>query len=328
MEDTRRLFAAMRDARERLAARDAELLALQLALAAIPAPTGEESERAAFIAERLVRVLPNVRTDAAGNVVAGVAGRGEHAAPVVVCAHLDSVFPRETALGAQHDGTRIIAPGIGDNARGLAALVALAEELARSEHRLERPLVFAATTGEEGAGDLRGARHLFSQLAGQVHAAIALDGAGDTRVVIEALGARRLRAYLQGPGGHSWSAFGVSNPIHVAATITVDLASLPLPREPRVTVGVNRVGGGASINSIPEGAWLEVEVRSAHAAELERWERAVEARMRHAVERANAMRSPGSGALSLTSERIGERPPGTTDPAHPLVLAALEATRL
>ncbi|MGH7713225.1 MAG: peptidase dimerization domain-containing protein, partial [Gemmatimonadaceae bacterium] len=116
------------------------------------------------------------------------------------------------------------------------------------------------------------------------------------------------------------------NPVHVAGAITVDLASLKLPAEPRVTVSVNRIGGGSSINSIPEQAWLEVEVRSVRPAELERWEMAVDARMRHAVERANAARPTGTAALSLTSERIGDRPSGSMDPAHPLVVAAREAT--
>jgi acetylornithine deacetylase/succinyl-diaminopimelate desuccinylase-like protein len=321
------IFDKLEPARRRLAQRANELLDLQIAIASVPAPTGDEGARAAFIAARLADALPNVDIDAAGNVVGRLAASRDGEPPVVLCAHLDTVFPHGTDLSVTRDGPRVSAPGIGDNARGLVALVALAEELSNGVS-LARSVVFAATTGEEGAGDLRGARHLFGALGDDIQAVIALDGPGDTRIVTEALGVRRMRARIRGPGGHSWGAFGVVNPVHVAGAITVDLAGLKLPAEPRVTVSVNRIGGGSSINAIPEEAWLEVEVRSIRAAELERWEMAVDARMRHVVERANASRPEGTGPLTLTSERIGQRPSGAMDPAHPLVAMAREATAI
>ena len=319
-------FEQLEPARERLAQRDEALLGLQMAIAGIAAPTGAEGPRAAFLAEQLRRFLPNVEIDAVGNVVGRLRGARPDAPPVVICAHLDNVFPAGTDLTLTRESSRVSAPGIADNARGLAGLVALAEELSQARVPLLHPLVFAATTGEEGNGDLRGARHLFETLGDDVQAAIALDGAGDTRIVIEALGVRRLRAALRGPGGHSWSAFGVLNPVHVAAAIIAELATLKLPHEPRLTVSVNRIGGGSAVNAIPEEAWLEVEVRSTHAGELERWEMAIDARMRHAVDRANAARPTGTAALTLTSERIGERPSGSMSLTHPLVVAAREAT--
>ncbi|MGQ0641815.1 MAG: M20/M25/M40 family metallo-hydrolase [Gemmatimonadaceae bacterium] len=322
----RTLYQRLEPARLRLAQRADELLSLQIAIAAVAAPTGDEGARAAFVAARLGDTLPNVEIDSAGNVVGRLAAVPDDGSPVVVCAHLDTVFPPGTDLTVTRDGTRVSAPGIADNARGLAALIALAEELSRGGVRLTRPVVFAATTGEEGVGDLRGARHLFATLGDDIQAVIALDGPGDTRIVTEALGVRRLRARIRGPGGHSWGAFGVVNPVHVAAAIIVELAALKLPLEPRVTVSVNRIGGGSSINAIPEEAWLEVEVRSVRAAELERWEMAVDARMRHAVERANAGRITGTLPLTLTSERIGQRPSGSMDSGHPLVMTAREAT--
>lgn len=323
---TRPTYEGLEAARERLAQRDAELLALQIAIAGVPAPTGDEQARAAFVAARLSESMPNVEIDTAGNVVARLRGSQIGAPPVVVCAHLDTVFPHGTDLSVSRDGQRISAPGIGDNARGLAALIALAEEFARGALRPAHGILFAATTGEEGIGDLRGVRHLFDTLGSDVQSVIALDGPGDTRIVTEALGVRRLRARIHGPGGHSWGAFGVLNPVHVAGSITVELAGLKLPQEPRTTVSVNRIGGGSSINAIPEEAWIELEVRSVRAAELERWEMAVEARMRHAVDRANAARTAGTPPLTITSERIGERPAGAIDPQHPLVVAAREAT--
>jgi acetylornithine deacetylase/succinyl-diaminopimelate desuccinylase-like protein len=319
------MFQRLEPMRQRLAQREDELLTLQMAIASVPAPTGDEGARAAFVATRLGEALPNVEIDAAGNVV-GRLGAARDDPPVVVCAHLDSVFPHGTDLSITRDGTRVCAPGIADNARGLAALIALADELGRDSLRLTRPVVFAATTGEEGIGDLRGARHLFAALGDDVQAVIALDGPGDTRIVNEALGVRRMRARIRGPGGHSWGSFGVANPVHVAAAMIVELAGLKLPVDPRVTVSVNRIGGGSSINAIPEEAWLEVEVRSVRAAELERWEMAVDARMRHAVERANAGRMAGTPPLTLTSERIGQRPSGSLHAEHPLVVTAREAT--
>jgi len=322
----RALFQRLEPARLRLEQRADELLNLQIAIAGVPAPTGDEGARAALVAARLAETLPNVEIDAVGNVVGRLRPADGDGVPVVVCAHLDTVFPHGTDLRVTREGLRVSAPGIADNARGLAALIALAEELTRDGLRLAHPVVFAATTGEEGIGDLRGARHLFGALGDEVQAVIALDGPGDTRIVTEALGVRRVRARIHGPGGHSWGAFGVVNPVHVAAGIIVDLASLKLPLEPKVTVSVNRIGGGSSINAIPEDAWLEVEVRSPRAAELERWEMAVDARMRHAVERANSARIAGTPPLVLTSERIGQRPSGTMDSAHPLVLVAREAT--
>jgi acetylornithine deacetylase/succinyl-diaminopimelate desuccinylase-like protein len=320
------LFQRLEPARLRFEQRSEELLALQIAIASVPAPTGDEAARAAFVAARLGEILPNVKIDAAGNVVGLLRGPSPNEPPVVICAHLDTVFPHGTDLSAKRDGSRVSAPGISDNARGLAGLIALAEELSHDGLQLARPVLLAATTGEEGIGDLRGSRHLFSELGDDVQAVIALDGAGDTRVVTEALGVRRIRARIHGPGGHSWGAFGVLNPVHVAAAIIVDLTSLKLPVEPRVTVSVNRIGGGSSINSIPEEAWIEVEVRSVRSAELERWEMALDARMRHAVERANSGRMGGTAPLVLTSERVSQRPSGAMDADHPLVVAAREAT--
>ncbi|MGH7712435.1 MAG: M20/M25/M40 family metallo-hydrolase, partial [Gemmatimonadaceae bacterium] len=204
------MLQRLEPARQRLAQREDELLALQIAIAGIPAPTGDEGARAAFVAARLGDALPNVETDAAGNVIGRLGDAQNGYAPVVVCAHLDTVFPHGTDLSVVRDGQRVSAPGIGDNARGLAALIALAEELgaggggARDGVRLKHPVIFAATTGEEGIGDLRGARHLFGTLGDDIQAVIALDGPGDTRIVTDALGVRRVRARIHGPGGHSW----------------------------------------------------------------------------------------------------------------------------
>jgi tripeptide aminopeptidase len=323
-----RVHAALSGARERLAARDESVLRSQTTVSEIPAPTGAESRRAMWIANRFTALgLADVRTDRAGNVIGRRAGA--LAAPAVaVCAHLDTVFPLDTPLRVRRDGSRLAGPGIGDNGRGLAAMLALAEEIDGVRIRVRTPIDFVATTGEEGAGDLRGAKAFFAGAAGQIAAAIALDGAGDERVVHRALGARRFRVTYRGTGGHSWAAYGVANPVHAAAAAVATLGALSLPREPRTALTVGRIGGGIAVNAIPECGWFEVDLRSASAVVLERYDRDIRAAA-HAAEAAeNARRAPGTRALTVAIEIIGDRPCGDVPADDPLVVAAIEATRL
>jgi acetylornithine deacetylase/succinyl-diaminopimelate desuccinylase-like protein len=326
----RRVHDALAPSRERLAARDAHTVRTQVAVSEIPAPTGDEGDRATWIAHRLARVRGlDVRTDEAGNVVASRAGSlGPGAEPVVVCAHLDTVFPRGTPLAVRRDGNRFTGPGIGDNGRGLAAMLAIAEELDEARVATQRPLLFAATTGEEGAGDLRGAKHLFARLDAEPYAAIALDGAGDERVVQRALGSRRVRITYRGEGGHSWAAFGVPNAVHAAAEAGARIARLALPRDPRTTLSVCRIGGGISINAIPDEAWLEVDLRSTSGTMLDRYEQELHHAARAAAKTENARRAPGTPPLCVDVRVIGDRPCGEVDSAHPIVSTAIAATRL
>jgi len=201
---------ALADARARLAARDDEIVRTQVAICEIPAPTGDEGQRGEWMAERFRALgLADVRTDGAGNVI-GRRDGAARGAPVVLCAHLDAVFPREVPLHVRRDGPRLVGPGIGDNGRGLAVMLALADAIDGRTLRTRRPVEFVATVGEEGAGDLRGAKRYFAD-APAPSAVIVIDGAGDERVVHRALGSRRFRVSFAGPGGHSWAAFGVPN---------------------------------------------------------------------------------------------------------------------
>ena len=300
----------------------------QLAVSAIPAPTGDEGERGRWVAQRFARLaMRDVHADAAGNVIGARPGRAD-SAPVVVCAHLDTVFPRETALRFTRNGTRYSGPGIGDNGRGLAALLALAGEIDGRRLCTRRPILFVATTGEEGAGDLRGAKHLFSHDGRGAAAAIALDGAGDDRIVHHALGARRLRVRFHGAGGHSWAAYGIANPVHAAAIASAALARIAVPAAPRTTLSVNRIGGGLSINSIADEAWLEVDIRSTSSEMLDRMSAEVRVATRAAEQEENSRRTRGSAPLAHTIEIIGDRPCGETPRQEPLVQAAIAATRL
>ena len=325
---TLRTHRALASAHARIAARDSATIRTQVAVSQIAAPTGDERERGEWVATRLRSLgLRDARIDRAGNVVAMRPGL-EDLAPVLVCAHLDTVFAREVQLTFRRNGDRVTGPGIGDNGRGLAAMLAIAEEVDGRLVRTRRPIVFAATTGEEGAGDLRGAKYLFSALDEQPAAAIALDGAGDERIVHKALGSRRYHIAYRGPGGHSWAAFGVPNAVHAAASAAAMLASLPLPRSPRTTLSVSRIGGGTSINSIPEEGWLEVDLRSTSASVLDRFDREIRIIVRAAAQQENARRATATPPLSHDVMVIGDRPSGELSAEHPLVLSAIEATQL
>jgi acetylornithine deacetylase/succinyl-diaminopimelate desuccinylase-like protein len=325
---TLRTHRALATAHARIAARDAATIRTQVAVSQIAAPTGDEGERARWFAARLRSLgLGDARIDLAGNVVATRPGLGD-AAPVLVCAHLDTVFGREVQLTFRRDGDRVSGPGIGDNGRGLAAMLTIAEEVAAQAVRTHRPIVFAATTGEEGAGDLRGAKYLFSHLPDEPAAAIALDGAGDERIVHKALGSRRYHIAYRGAGGHSWAAFGIPNAVHAAAAAAAMLAAIPLPKSPRTTLSVSRIGGGTSINSIPEEGWLEVDLRSTSSAMLDRFDREIRIIVRAAAQQENARRATATPPLSHDVLVIGDRPSGELSADHPLVVSAIEATQL
>lgn len=321
------LYARLAPVRARLLRDDEALLDTQIALAEISAPTGAEEERAAWVAARFRRArLVDVGIDDVGNVTAVRPG-SEDLAPVVVCAHLDTVFPAGTPLGVRRLGQQLRGPGIVDNSRGLAAMLVLAEAIDGTRLRTRRPIVFAATVGEEGSGDLRGAKHLFGRLAELPEACIALDGAGDDRIVHQALGARRFRVTVRGAGGHSWASFGVPNPVHAVGLTAARLAALPLPRTPRTTLSVCRIGGGISVNAIPDSAWMEIDLRSATPDVLLRCAGDVERTVHAAVREENLRRATGTDPLTVEVQVIGDRPCGELPADHDLVRLAAEATR-
>lgn len=319
-------FQELTRERRSLAALESEILRAQIDIARIPAPTGAEQQRARWIAAQLDDLGLRSAVDRAGNVIARAPG-AYAGAPVVVCAHLDTVFPAETNLDFRREGQRVLGPGICDNSRGLAVMLVLARVIRRCSTAFSRAVEFVATTGEEGAGDLRGAKHYFSS-APRPFAVIALDGAGDDRIVNTALGSRRFRATYRGPGGHSWAAFGAVNPVHAVARAASALAGLRLEGSARTTLTVSRIGGGLSVNSIPEEAWLEVDSRSTSDSALSRLERAIRDVAESAAAAENQRRISGAPVLTHTIERIGARPSGRTTEDSPLVVAAIEATKL
>ncbi|HEV7589686.1 MAG TPA: M20/M25/M40 family metallo-hydrolase [Longimicrobium sp.] len=305
---------------------DAQTLAEQLELVSIPAPPFGEEARGARMLERFRELgLADVRRDVEGNVLGLI--RGADGA-VVVAAHLDTVFVAGTELTPRRENGRIYVPGITDNARGLAGMLAVARLIAGSGVRPRRTVVFAATVGEEGAGDLRGVKHLFGgegELRG-ADAFVALDGSGLRRIVHRAIGSRRLRVELSGPGGHSWADRGAPNPIVALGAAAARMAAMGLPEPTRTALTVARVGGGTSINAIPDGAWMELDLRSEAPGVLPRLEESVRAILARAVDEEDARRRPGSEALAVRVTVIGDRPSGETPQRDPLVQAAQAIT--
>jgi tripeptide aminopeptidase len=310
-------------ARERIRTTDEDTLADMVQVTRIAAPAGCEAARAAWLCGRLREHGLDPSIDGVGNVIATSRSVDSGARDIVIMAHLDTVFPADTPLTVQRAGTRLVGPGISDNARGLAGMLALARGLDAAGWPTHAPITFVGSVGEEGAGDLRGARHFVRTRAERTGALIALDGAGSARIVRAGIGSRRLRVRWFGPGGHSWCDWGAPNAIHAASRAIARLSRLPLPDRPRTTLSVGRIGGGTSVNSIPATCWFELDLRSETAAALHELEAAVCAALA-AAGRAEAGAAEG---LSYAVEVFGDRPAGATSLEEPLVQLALAATR-
>jgi acetylornithine deacetylase/succinyl-diaminopimelate desuccinylase-like protein len=291
----------------------------QAEVTAIPAPPFGEQARSEWMAARFAEAgLSRVETDSLGNVCGWLLAANlppESTGPVVVLsAHLDTVFPAGTPLHPVVDGDRIQAPGACDNGAGLAGMLAIAHALIQSQIELAAPLLFLGNVGEEGEGDLRGVRHFYRQsaLASRIAAHIVLDGAGADSAITQAVGSRRFRVTITGPGGHSFTDAGTPNPIAALAAALTAVAETPLPQEPRTTLNFGTIHGGTSVNSIPESAQASIDFRSASADVFPRLEAALQRAVEEAVERCNAraksLAASGQGLLAFKIEKIGDRP--------------------
>jgi len=308
-------------------ARETDRLTLsqQVELTAVPAPPFAEGPRGELMAELMgASGLERPWTDGEGNVLALRPGTAD-LPPVVLCAHLDTVFPPETPIVVRRDGDLLEGPGISDNGRGLAVLLAVARALDAGGVPTRHPVLFAATVGEEGVGDLRGARHLVGPdgAARGAAAFIAVDGAGLEQVVTRGLGSRRFRLRVRGPGGHSWLDRGTANPIDALARLVTGVRMPEPPAGHEWTFSCGRCGGGTSVNAIPEEAWVDVDCRSTSPPHLDVLAEALREAGLEAVE-------PGSrgekGTLTLEVDALGFRPAGETDPREAVVHAARLAT--
>lgn len=285
---------------------------VHIELTQIPAPTFLEAPRAEYIGQKLRELgLERVRMDSVGNVLGERPGADANL--VVIAAHLDTVVPAGVPVEVKRVNGRLCAPGISDNGAGLAAMLGLAAALEESKLRTELSVLFAATAGEEGEGDLCGMRRIFSQrdFCRRVKGVLVLDGASIQRTSIAGLGSRRFRVEISGPGGHSWSDFGRVNPVHALSAAIAQLQRVPLPSSPRTSLNVGVIHGGSAVNVIPESAWMKLDIRSTDAGELQRLSAAVEAAVREAVDSENQR---GSGSLEAKLFPIGDRPAAELPP--------------
>lgn len=313
-----------------LKADNAWTLAQQKSLCEIPAPPFKEAVRAEEYRKRFVALgLQKVRVDAVGNVLGERPGSGR-GPTIVLAGHLDTVFPDSTDVRVRESNGRMTAPGIGDNCRGIAVVLAVARAYQRANPRHDARIIFVGNVGEEGPGNLRGVRHLFeTELKGQIDFFVAVDGAG-TNVVSRAVGSNRYRVTYKGPGGHSYGAFGIPNPIHALGRAIAIISDIQVPATPRTTFNVGIVEGGTSVNSIAFEASMDIDMRSESADAL----RVIDAQVRRAIQSAldaENERWPGQRAerarLSVVIDTIGIRPTGAQSDSARIVQVAVQAGR-
>ena len=293
----------------------------QARLTEIPAPPFHEEQRAAAVKVLLAAVGLDVQIDKTGNVIGELRGANDKEI-VVLSAHLDTVFPPGTDVKVQREAGRMIAPGISDNGTGLAALVAIARAMHEARIKPQRTILFVADVGEEGEGNLRGMRALVDTYRGKLSAVIIMDGSGIDHVTTKALASRRLEVIVTGPGGHSWSDFGIPNPINALVRASVRFINTRVPASPRTTYNIGEIEGGTSVNSIPHEAHMKVDTRSESEEELTRLETALREAVAAGVrDELESSRDRFKGKLDWKVNLLGSRPGGELRADSPLLTA-------
>ncbi len=293
--------------------------AQQIRLTEIPAPSFHEEKRAQAVKDILSAEGLSVFTDKIGNVIGELRGAQDKEV-VLLTAHLDTVFPEGTEINVTRDGDRLVAPGISDNGTGLAALLSVARAIHVAKIKPQRTILFVANVGEEGEGNLRGMRALIDAYQAKIRAVIVLDGSGIDYVTTKALASRRVEVVITGPGGHSWSDFGMPNPINALVRGSVRFINTKVPVTPRTTFNLGQIEGGTSVNSIPFEATLKVDLRSENEDEIGRMEAALRECIAAGVrdEMDNA-RERSRGKLEWKLNLIGSRPGGELPPDSALL---------
>lgn len=288
-----------------------ELAELQMEVTRIPAPPFGEGVRAAWIETRFEQIgLEQVYMDSEGNVFGLRRGTDPSAKYVVLSAHLDTIFPAGTKLNIRREGDKLHGPGISDNGAGITALLATASAIQDAGLRTRAPLLFLANVGEEGEGDLRGMRHVFSdpRWKDAIGYTVVLDGGGSDSVVAEGLGSRRFQVTIHGLGGHSWSDFGTPNPVVVLARAIDRFSRTSVPASPKTTFNIGSISGGTSVNAIPESASMKVDIRSSSTTEMERVERSLRNALNEATAEFKKDEGDGRPVISYSLKLIGDRP--------------------
>lgn len=302
-----------------------------ITLTEIPAPPFKEAARAqAYLEMFKERGLSGVEMDEEGNVLGIRKGTGKGDGKlVIVSAHLDTVFPEGTPIKVRREGDTLHAPGVGDDSSGLAAVLSYIDAMNAGGIRTKDDILFVGTVGEEGRGDLRGVRHLFTKgkYKDRAKAFFSVDGSGLGAITTGGAGSKRYRVTFKGPGGHSYGAFGLVNPMAAMSQAVVDFYKMPVPADIKTTYSASVVGGGTSVNSIPDEVWMDFDMRSESAAELAKLEKNFLAIMAAAAETENKARSTKEGPVTAEPKVIGDRPAGQTDRASDLVQFVTAAYR-
>jgi acetylornithine deacetylase/succinyl-diaminopimelate desuccinylase-like protein len=303
----------------------------QLELTKIPAPPFGEHARAEWLRQRFADLgLEDVAIDTVGNVVGLRPGTDAKSKNVLaITAHIDTVFPEGTPIEVRRENDRLYGPGISDNGAGVIGLLATAEALKAADIKTQMPILFVGNVGEEGEGDVRGIRHLFgeSPWGERIQYALVLDGAGTDSVVTQALGSKRFQVTVNGPGGHSWSDFGLPNPIVALARAIDEFSRTNVPTDPKTTFNVGTISGGTSVNSIPESATMKVDLRSASSEEIAKLEKQLRAALDDSVMETSISpkrRRDADPVLSYEMKLIGNRPAAELKPNSRL-LAVVQA---
>jgi acetylornithine deacetylase/succinyl-diaminopimelate desuccinylase-like protein len=297
-----------------------------IALNEIPAPPFKEQARAKAYLEMLRKEgLSDVELDGEGNALGVRRGRGAAGGPMVaIVAHLDTVFPEGTDVKVKRDGTRLAAPGIGDNTRGIALMLAVVRAINAGGFTTAHDLLFVGNVGEEGEGDLRGVKFLMrkGKYKDRIKQFVAIDGQDPAHITRGGVGSLRYRVVFKGPGGHSYGAFGLVNPAFAMGNAIAKFARLEVPQTPKTTYNVGIVGGGTSVNSIPAEVQMVVDLRSESCAELKKINDAFLGMANDAVAEENKARSTREGPVTADPQLIGDRPCGETAMSTPIVQTA------
>jgi acetylornithine deacetylase/succinyl-diaminopimelate desuccinylase-like protein len=317
--------AAVKAAVDAIRAAEPQTLEDQVRLCEVEAPPFKEAKRAELYAQMFREAgLQNVRIDKEGNVLGDRPG-AQPRPRLVFSAHLDTVFPEGTDVKVKREGTVFRGPGIGDDCRGLAVVLAVVRAMNQAKIQTPGTITFVGTVGEEGLGDLRGVKHLFNEgMNGQIDRFVSIDGTG-LGITHIAVGSLRYRVTFKGPGGHSYGAFGLSNPLHALGRAVEKIAQFEVPADPKTTFNVGRVGGGTSVNSIPFESWFEMDMRSASPSALQALDQKFHRAVDEAVKEEDARWK--KNVLSVDKALVGNRPAGQTPASSPIVQAAVSVTR-
>jgi len=318
--------SAIKAAVDAIKASENQTIEDQIRLCEVEAPPFKEAKRGEVYAKMFRELgLQNVRIDKEGNVLGDRPG-AQPRPRLVFTAHLDTVFPEGTDVKVKREGNVLRGPGIGDDCRGLAVLLAVVRTMNQAKIQTPGTITFVGTVGEEGLGDLRGVKYLFNEgMKGQIDRFVSIDGTG-LGITHIAVGSLRYRVTFKGPGGHSYGAFGLSNPMHALGRAVATISQFEVPENPKTTFNVGRMGGGTSVNAIPFDAWFEMDMRSASPSALQALDQKFHRAVDDAVKAEDARWN--KNVLSVDKALVGNRPAGQTPANSPIVQAAVSVTKV